>query len=330
MKKQPKVSVLVPIYNVEKYLNECVDSILAQTLKDIEIILLDDGSTDKCPQICDEYAKKDKRIKVIHKPNSGYGATMNIGLDNASGEYIGIVESDDWVENNMFETLYNIASDKSLDVVKSNFYYYWSKTGENQKAEVMPAHQIDKIINPQKETDIFWAMPCIWAAIYKTDFLRKNNIRFLETPGASYQDTAFNFKVWSSAQQVSFTDHAFLHYRQDNEQSSVNSKKKTFCICDEYHEIEKFIAERNLTPLLTLMQRLKWASYMWNFERLIWPLNWQFLKVMRKEFKCAKEKGLILKGLFGKRQYKKFKRLVKHPTLFFIKSQIGKILKKEN
>ena len=330
MKKQPKLSILIPCYNVEKYIRQCMDSVVNQTLKDIEIIAINDGSKDNTLSILKDYAKNDKRIIIIDKANSGYGDSMNQGLKKATGEYIGIVESDDFVELNMFETLYNIASDKALDVVKSNFYYYWSKTGENKKVEVMPTTQINKIINPQIENGIFWSMPCIWAAIYKRDFLHKNNIRFLETPGASYQDTAFNFKVWASAHQVSFTDQAFLHYRQDNEQSSVNSKKKTFCICDEYQEIEKFIMERSLTQLLPLMQRLKWASYMWNFERLIWPLNWQFLKVMRKEFMSAKEKGLIVKGLFENRQYKKLKKLIKHPILFFIKAQMRKTLKKEN
>lgn len=330
MKKQPKISILVPCYNVEKYIRQCMDSVVNQTLKDIEIIAINDGSKDNTLSILKDYAKNDKRIIIIDKANSGYGDSMNQGLKRATGEYIGIVESDDFVELNMFETLYNIASDKALDVVKSNFYYYWSKTGENKKAEAMPPNQINKIINPLNENDIFWSMPCIWSAIYKREFLLEKEINFLPTPGASYQDTAFNFKVWASAHQVSFTDQAFLHYRQDNENSSVNSKKKTFCICDEYHEIEKFITERNLTQLIPLMHRLKWASYMWNFERLVWPLNWQFLKVMRKEFKEAKKKGLIIKGLFKKRQYKKLKRLVKHPIWFFIKSQIRKVLKRKN
>ena len=92
----PKISVIVPIYNSEKYLQECLNSIVSQTLNDIEIILVDDGSTDSSPQICDEYAKRDSRIKVIHKENAGMGVSYNMGMDSAQGEYIGFIESDDF------------------------------------------------------------------------------------------------------------------------------------------------------------------------------------------------------------------------------------------
>ena len=97
----PKVSVVVPIYGVEKYLRECVDSILAQTLKDIEVILVDDGSPDGCSAIVDEYAAKDPRVVAVHQPNGGYGRAVNNGIELAKGEYIGIVESDDWIEPTM-------------------------------------------------------------------------------------------------------------------------------------------------------------------------------------------------------------------------------------
>ena len=118
---EPKISVLVPIYNVKQYLAECIDSIIMQTLTNIEIILLDDGSTDGSAEICDEYAQKDQRIKVIHKPNSGYGATMNIGLDNARGKYVGIVESDDYIRPEMYEEQYKLAEKEYLDFLKADF-----------------------------------------------------------------------------------------------------------------------------------------------------------------------------------------------------------------
>ena len=95
----PKVSVIIPVYNVEKYLRQCLDSVINQTLKDIEIICVDDGSTDNCPNILDEYAAKDARIKIIHKKNEGYGKAMNVGISHASGEYIGIVEPDDYIDS---------------------------------------------------------------------------------------------------------------------------------------------------------------------------------------------------------------------------------------
>ena len=102
----PKISIIVPIYNVEKYLDRCMQSLLNQTLTDIEIIMVDDGSPDRCPQMCDEYAKKDSRIKVIHKSNAGLGYARNSGLEIATGEYVAFVDSDDYVYTQIYESLY--------------------------------------------------------------------------------------------------------------------------------------------------------------------------------------------------------------------------------
>ena len=117
-----KVSVIVPIYGVEKYLKKAIDSILNQTLKDLEIILIDDGGKDNCPQIIDEYAKMDNRIIAIHKQNGGYGQTCNVGLEKATGEYIAILEPDDYIDSKMYEDLYAIAKQHNSDIVKSCFY----------------------------------------------------------------------------------------------------------------------------------------------------------------------------------------------------------------
>ena len=132
-----KVSIVVPIYNVERYLAQCLDSIIAQTLQDIEIICVNDGSTDSSAEIIDSYAQKDPRIRVITKQNTGYGNSMNIGFDAAQGEYVGIVESDDYADKEMFETLYRIAKGNDLDVVKSGYYFYYSIPKErNEKQEI--------------------------------------------------------------------------------------------------------------------------------------------------------------------------------------------------
>ena len=130
----PKISVLIPIYNVEKYLRECLESLVNQTFQDIEFICINDGSTDSSLKILEEYAQKDSRIKIINKENSGYGASMNMGLDAASGEYIGIVESDDFVSSNMFEDLYNLAEKNNADIVKSDYYTYLTSKNQYKKA----------------------------------------------------------------------------------------------------------------------------------------------------------------------------------------------------
>lgn len=153
----PKVSILVPIYNNEIYLHECIDSIINQTLKDIEIILLDDGSTDNSPQICDEYAKKDNRIKVVHKENTGYGHTMNLGIEMATCEYVGIVESDDYAELDMFESLYNatVQNNHKIDMVKSNYtVFYGDKNNRMFDKETKDIHNpkyYHKVLIPSKK-----------------------------------------------------------------------------------------------------------------------------------------------------------------------------------
>ena len=130
--KEIAVSVIVPIYNVEKYLEKCIKSIRKQSLKNIEIICVDDGSTDSCPKMLEEYAKGDPRIRVITQPNGGYGKAMNVGLAAAKGEYIGIVEPDDYILPNMFKTLYDAAKRHDCEIVKSDFYRF---TGEGEKFE---------------------------------------------------------------------------------------------------------------------------------------------------------------------------------------------------
>jgi glycosyltransferase involved in cell wall biosynthesis len=116
---QTKVSIIVPVYNVEKYLDRCLTSLINQTLKDIEIILVDDESPDNCPAICDNYAQKDPRIKVIHKKNQGLGMACNSGMENATGEYIAFCDSDDYVDNCMYENMYYIAVKHEADAVYS-------------------------------------------------------------------------------------------------------------------------------------------------------------------------------------------------------------------
>ena len=118
---RPLVSIVVPIYNVEKYLDRCIKSLTQQTLKDIEIILVDDESPDKCPQLCDEYASLDSRIKVIHKKNGGLGLARNSGMQVATGEYITFVDSDDFVALETYEKLYTIAKSKDLDICYFRF-----------------------------------------------------------------------------------------------------------------------------------------------------------------------------------------------------------------
>ena len=305
---EPKVSIVIPVYNVEKYLRQCLDSVVNQTLRDIEIICVNDGSKDSSPDILREYAEKDNRIKIIDKANSGYGASMNRGFDLATGEYLGIIESDDYAELNMFESLYEVAKRDDLDVVKSGFFFYYSKPEErNVPSPIASPIMCNRIFapvtdfkSPMEQAEFFNIKPTIWSAIYRKDFIRSNNIRFNETPGASYQDSSFNFKVWCCAKRVRLVEDCFLHYRQDNESSSINSPGKVYCIRDEYEEMERFLKERPIiqAKIEGIRCRIKYDSYIWNYERLSSDLAYEFIHFASMDFKRDMTKGYLEKKYF--------------------------------
>ena len=161
--------------------------------------------------------------------------------------------------------------------------------------ELVTPSMANRLVSPQEEQDIFYLKPSIWSAIYRRDLLLENSIDFLETPGASYQDAGFNFKVWASAVRVVYLHEAYLHYRQDNESSSVNSRGKIYCVCDEYREMERYLEERPakkacLEPVLI---KMRYDSYMWNYERLAPEFQLEFLECMSREFNADKERGAL-------------------------------------
>lgn len=229
MKKQPKVSIVVPIYGVEKYLNQCVDSILAQTLKDIEIILVDDGSKDKCPQIVDEYAKKDSRVIAVHQPNGGYGRAVNHGIELANGEYIGIIESDDWIELTMFEKLYDNAKKNKTDITKCMFYKYNSKLQPKYQNTVWKAPCKDLTEAPdgafklEEWPLIITVHASIWTNLYRADFIKQQKV--IETRSASYQDFPFMIEAMCRADKISVVKEPLLHYRVEEGQNSSTVRR---------------------------------------------------------------------------------------------------------
>ena len=304
----PKVSIIMPAYNVEKYIRECMDSVIAQTLEDIEIIVVDDGSTDTTGAILDSYAEADKRVRVIHKENSGYGASMNIGLKEAKGEYIGIVETDDFAESSMFELLYDNAKHFDADVVKCLYFDYYSEKEPHDKVadKLGDVHAFYEPFRPEDHPRVFKIPPSIWSGIYRRSMVEDNEIRFLETPGASYQDTAFAFKIWACAEKVVFINEPLLHYRQDNLGSSVNNNdKKPFCVCDEFTEIERFLNE---DPALKerferIMNTAKFGVYMWNYKRLGPVYKYSFLEKMKEELLEADKASKLDRDCLSERQY---------------------------
>lgn len=315
----PLISILVPIYNAEPYLSQCLSSLVDQSLQDIEIICVNDGSTDGSLAILHRFAKKDSRISILDKPNTGYGDSMNKALKRAHGTYIGILEPDDWIDENAFKIMYQAAKKYDADVVKTNFY----RTHSDVKTGAVIDEKVNEItekstVHPSKDRTVFQFMPAIWSAIYRRDFLIDNHINFLPTPGASYQDLSFSFKVWTLAQKVVLLPDAFVHYRVDNANSSVNNPGKVNCTVDEYAEIETFLCERGIFPDFgATMNAAKFRNYHWNFQRLNKKLAKEFYQTWRQELVSASEEGLIQPADFHKKDWLAARMMVKHPGLAY-------------
>lgn len=302
---RPAVSVVMPIYNAGNFLKESLGGLVQQTLKNIEIICVNDGSTDDSLNIIKKYAFNDNRIKIIDKANSGYGNTMNEGMKIATGEYIGILEPDDFCDFRMFEELYAAAKEGDADVVKSNYYEYNSSKEENKFFEVLDGLEYNKVTSAEENEQIIFRRPCIWSAIYKRNMLEENHIIFNETPGASYQDTAFAFKVWVSAKKVIFLKTAYLHYRIDNENSSVKSSGKVFSICDEFHSMQAFLNEdkRKKDRYSKILQVLKLDSYTWNLNRISPEFRETFRDQIALEYIKADYENILDKKYFDENRW---------------------------
>lgn len=315
-----KFSIIVPVYNVFMYLHQCMDSIIEQKYRELEIICIDDGSTDGSGEILDEYAVKDSRIKVIHKPNNGYGHTLNLGISKATGDYIGIVESDDYIASDMFEKFAAIIgnnTEKKLDVIKASYSNFSKDVCTNKM--LFDDQICNKVIAPLDYIDLFFVQCSIWSAVYRKDFLLKNDIRFLESKGASYQDMSFCFKVWTMAKRIILTNDSVYYYRVDNEMSSVNSVEKIFCVYDEMCEIDAYFEKNNIS--MPILNGLKIAfmckSYLWNYYRLHIGFRSAFWVMMVKEFKKAEKSYDFDKQYFRKNDWIETKKVLENPEQFF-------------
>lgn len=331
----PKISVLMPIYNVERYLREALLSVADQTLRDIEILCINDGSTDDSRAIVAEFCKLDARFRLIDKPNSGYGASMNRGLAEAQGDYIAILEPDDIYEPTALETLYKAAQISDADVTKANYWFYWSKPQPKDKliqvvkpAWFEDAAQIEHlavgplaigsnngdasdaiacmVADPYELPGIFFMIPSIWSALYKRSYLAEHSIRFLETPGASFQDLSFTFKVFAYTHKVCLVDAPILHYRQDNESSSVNDPKKAYCVIEELAEIDAVVealeepgSEKEPRSesigagdyLSQIAYRIAYDNYLWNYQRLAPDVRKAFIQQGANDLRAKQADG---------------------------------------
>lgn len=320
-----KVSIIVPVYNTGKYLRQCLQSLKDQSLKDIEVICVNDGSTDDSRDIIESFVLVDQRFKAIHKTNTGYGNTVNIGIKAARAEYIGIIESDDFAEPNMFQRLYDTAEKYRVDLVKANYYLYSENLSRVLKFEEMLVDfPYEQVFSVKDDLKVFGIHPSVWSALYRKSYLEQNNILFLETPGASYQDISFAFKVFSNAERICFIKEPVLNYRVDNVDSSVHNPQKIFCVCDELMEIERYIKERfekkNVNQewqeaLYNVAAWIKYRNYLWNYLRLSLPFQYAFLLKVQDELRDIRLNG-CLPNLWVETERETLDRMIDDPHAF--------------
>lgn len=220
--ENPKISIIMPSLNVAEYIEECIESVANQTLKDIEIICIDAGSTDGTLEILKQYANNDSRITLMHSDKKSYGYQMNQAIGTAKGEYIGIVETDDYIAENMFEKLYSLSKGK-MDIVKSNFYHVEENGKIRKDGGKKNLIRESKAFTINDCPAIIKAHPSIWAGIYRKEFLDENDIKFIEEEGGGWVDNPFFYETAFAASSIAYTDEAYYYYREFNPTSSSNN-----------------------------------------------------------------------------------------------------------
>lgn len=316
-----KISVIIPVYNAEKYLEKSLSSVLNQTFKDLEIICVNDGSTDNSLALLNKFSQSDSRIKVIDKSNSGYGASVNLGIVEAKGEFVVIFEPDDILDKNIYEILYAKAKEYNLPVVKCNFYNMWEEKKLYKKSKLFSRCAKKEECKPSENLKLFTAHASVWAAIYKKSFLEENNIKFLETPGASFQDMSFNFKVLATVPSIVLIDKPLIYYRQDNSNSSVKNPSKVYCVCDEYEELTKFLDKNPDKKQVFNTQKLinQYNAYMWNLTRIDDVFKKEFVERFSREFKVFSDKNEINDEFFKSVSKDDFMLLINSREAFYEK-----------
>ena len=220
-KGEVDVTVVVPCYNTERFLDEALTSVEQNAACSLEILVLNDGSTDKSLRIMRQHEARDPRVRVIDKPNQGYGATVNRGIDEARGTYVAILEPDDWVKPHMYDDLFAFASsfDELPDLVKSPYWRVWMPTTEHERLlhcsyykRIEPPHQPFTLSECPR---LVQHHPSIWSALYLKDFLDRTPIRMKEVPGAGWVDNPFLFETMCQAQSIVYLDVPYYCYRED-------------------------------------------------------------------------------------------------------------------
>lgn len=323
-----KVSVLTPIYNHDiRYVRQCLEWLKAQTLREIEFILIDNGANQESKDLIDEFLQKDARFKVIHiETNEGYGKAMNAGLDAASGEYIGIVESDDIVDTTTYENLYKIGKENNVDLVKCLFSFREEGKPDKIGLSFKPG-QYNKVLKNLDVPDFCYKYGSYWSAIYKKEMLDKHQIRWEEQPSPSAEDIMWTLKTYFFCRNLYITHRCFYHYRVDNPNSSIRRKDDKVKGCmDLYLKLNTYLEKKKyemLDEYWYIKSRREFLNFWWAFQNGdVSPTNLKLFLQAAKQLRYNWEEGHVRLGPLETRLYKK---LAFHP----IRTVVGNVCFKQ-
>lgn len=313
----PLVSVIIPVYNVEKYLNQCLDSVIAQTLTDIEIICVNDRSTDGSLGILEEYEKKDKRIRVVTQPNSGAGAARNRGLSMASGKYLSFLDSDDFFEPDMLELAYQKAEEDSADFVVFNSNQYYTDKGKFvevswtlREKEIPPYTPFS---HRQMTDNIFkvfvgWA----WDKLYNKEFVEKNHLLFQEQRTSN--DMLFVFSAVALAKRISIVNKVLAHQRRDATDSLSKTRENSWhCFYDALTALRERLKAEGLFKEME-KDYINYALHfsLWNINTLAEPTRTTLIDKMNAEwFAELGIKGKPKDYFYNKKEYEQYAKIAK-------------------
>lgn len=290
----PLISIIVPIYKVEKYLSECIESIMNQTYRNIEIILVDDGSPDNCGKICDDYKKKDDRIVVIHKENGGLSDARNAGLAIAKGKYLNFVDSDDRLPENSIERLYKMASEAHAQMVIAGFERFKDETGEVFFTTDSEGEKTTVMTKVEAMEDFFRDGCQAWAVLYEREV--HEGIYFPK--GEINEDEAIVFQLYDRCETIVVTNAVVYSYRNRDESITTTSFSEKKLVAVEHYKSNYLWLKENY-PQLADLGRMRYLT------GIIWALN--NMTVDCKRFsKQIKEQRFVLKEILKQTEWKKF------------------------
>lgn len=321
-----KVSVILPSLNVVDYIRECLDSVMNQSLQELEIICIDAGSTDGTEEVLQEYARKDSRIVILHSDVKSYGRQVNMGLDHACGKYVAVLETDDWIMRDMYQCLYEYAIADELDYVAADFdTFYEIQSGYRYfyRSALFSADKRDwygRILDSEQIATLRASDYVLWKGIYNRKFLNDNHIRLHESSGAAFQDMGFLQQVKTFAGKAKYIDESYYRYRQGRDAASsvspeglryyekefqwINSNQRFLSNLMDIHK-KYYYFTMSISLITKYEQILECLDGDWEDRRLAEPYKW-FHAQITDALRC----GLIEEAMYEEELWKKLSLLL--------------------